>query len=501
MKKYQYVIRAALIVAFLLSYSSNTMRANEPNWPQFRGPGGLGIAPDNQAYPAQLDTSKNLLWKTAVPEGHSSPCIWANHIFITARSGNKLETICIDRKSGAIKWRRSVEPETMEKINNMNTHASPTPVCDGKRVYVYFGSFGLLAYDFGGREQWKKPLPVPQIEHGSGASPVLANNMVVINCDQAKDAYLLAVDRDTGQTVWQRGRPDKRFSGWSTPVLWKHAEQEELIILGSRQLISYDLKDGQERWQLGGLATRTGPTPVYTDDTLFAAATVPITGDPVNPIELPDFNELLESYDRDGDKRLTQEEIPEELAVIYRMGPVWTGLKKSFSQFDTDKDGAISEAEWKQVTTNIAKIRPEQMDTLVAIRSGAKSDANESHIKWRVNEGVGQVASPLVFRQRVYMVKEGGIVTCFNAETGDRVYSGKLGPRVYFIASPVAADGKIYFCSQPGMVIVVKAGDEFKVLARNRIGERIYATPALLDGNVYLRTDKHIYAFGQPRTN
>jgi outer membrane protein assembly factor BamB len=486
-----------LLGTILVLFLNGTIHAKQAAWPQFRGPGGLGIAPDDQAYPAELDISRNLLWKTKVSKGHSSPCIWGNSIFITACSGNVLETLCIDRGDGKIKWRQTVEPQEMEKINNMNSYASPTPACDGKRVYVYFGSLGLLVYDFEGKEVWRKALPVPQIEHCSAASPILANRVVVISCDQPKAAYLLAVDRDTGDTVWQRDRPNTQVDGYSTPAFWKHGELEELIVLCSQQLISYDPKDGQERWRLRGLANWTNTTPVYTNETLFAAATDgPLTGDPVNPLELPDFNELLASYDRDGDKRLTQSEIPDDLAVVYRIGPVHMGLKNLFSQLDADKDGALSEAEWKQVATALASARPEKMDTLVAIRSGAKGDASESQIKWRANEGVGQVPSPLVYRQRLYVVKEGGIVTCFNADTGERVYSGKLGPKVYFNASPVAGDGKIYICSQPGTVIVLKAGDEFTVLARNRIGERINATPALMDGRVYVRTEDHVFAFG-----
>src|SRR4030042_3563800 len=104
----RYIIRAALVVTLLLMQSSNIVLANEPNWPQFRGPGGLGIAPDNQTYPTELDFSRNLLWKTEIPKGHSSPCIWGDNIFITARSDKSLETICIDRGNGEIKWRKSV---------------------------------------------------------------------------------------------------------------------------------------------------------------------------------------------------------------------------------------------------------------------------------------------------------------------------------------------------------------------------------------------------------
>ncbi len=497
MTRHRNIIRAALIAAFLLMYFAGTIRASEPVWPRFRGPGGLGIAPDDQAYPTKLDMSKNLLWKTEVPKGHSSPCIWGDRIFITARSGKNLETICLARGNGTIKWRKTVEPETMEKITGTNSHASPTPVCDGKRVYVYFGSFGLIAYDVDGSEVWKKPLAVPKMQHGSASSPILADGLVVINCDQKKkDPYLLAVDQSTGEQVWKIKRPvrEKMWS-WSTPVLWKHGDKTELVVLGLKRLIAYDLKDGRERWWVKNLPIETASTPVYTNETLYVTATVAFTGDPVNPIELPDFNELLERYDSNEDGRLVQAEIPENLALIYRLTHAF-GVKNRFSQFDTDQDGAISEEEWKRVASSVARMRPQNTDALVAIRSGGEGDVTESHVQWKVNEGVGQVASPLVYRGRVYLVKHGGNITCFNAETGDRVYSEKLGTRVRYFASPVAADDKIYFCSYLGAVVVVQAGETFKVLSRSKLGERINATPALLDGKVYLRTAKHVMAFG-----
>jgi len=491
----RYIIRVALIATVLLAHSNNTTRANESNWPQFRGPNSSGLAAKGQNPPVEFGPEQNLLWKTEVPKGHSSPCIWGDKIFITARSGKSLETICIDRGNGKIKWRRSVVPETMEKISNFNSHATPTPVCDGKRVYVYFGSFGLLAYDLDGNELWRKPLPIPKIQYGYGsaASPVLANNMVVINCDQLEGAYILAVDRDTGETIWRQERQVK--SGWSTPVLWKHGNEQELVVLGNNKLISYDLKDGRKRWWLYNLPQgSTIPTPVYAGDTLFIAAPASLTGDPVNPIELPDFNELLERYDSDKDGRLVQAEIPEDLVSIYRYGGS-TGVKEDFSEHDTDQDGAISEAEWNKVVVDTKKIEPRSMDALVAIRSGGKNDVSRTHVKWTAYEGIGQVPSPLFYQGRVYLVKHGGNVTCYDAKTGDKLYGDKLGPRAYYYASPVAVDGKIYFCSLNGAVIVVQAGDKFKILAQNKFRERINATPALVDGKIYLRTDKNMYAF------
>jgi ankyrin repeat protein/outer membrane protein assembly factor BamB len=471
--------------------------AGDPNWPQFRGPGGLGIAPDDESYPAKLDPSHNLLWKTEIPEGHSSPCIWGDSIFITARSGDSLETICIDRRDGTVRWRKPVTPEAFEEISDWNSHAAPTPICDGERVYVHFGSFGLLAHDMNGNELWQTPLPLPHMVHGSAASPILAKGLVVINCDQEREPYLLAVDKRTGKEIWKTRRPvSDRMLSWSTPVLWRHEEDAELVVLGRERLISYDLEDGGERWWVGGLPIETASTPVYADETLFAAATTAFTGDPVNPVQLPDFQELLVLHDSDADGHLSEQETPEDLPHLFRLGPT---IRRSFAQIDRDRDGSIGESEWNRVRKQAASWQPGTMDALVAIRSGGKGDIGESHVQWTANTGIGQVPSPLCYEGRIYLVKHGGNVTCYDAKTGRMVYTDRAGPRTYHFASPVAADGKIYFCSMNGFVIIVRAGDDFTLLGESQIGERIYATPALLGGTIYLRTDESLYAFAETK--
>src|SRR6478735_3027487 len=145
-------------------------------WPQFRGVGGQGVAADEARYPANLDPKKNLLWKLALPEGLSSPCIWGNHLFLTAhvKDRKQLETICIDRTRGTIKWRRTAPASEIERTHNISSPAVPTPATDGQHVYVYFGSFGLLAYDFDGKEIWKVPLPTPGMRFGTASSPIVA---------------------------------------------------------------------------------------------------------------------------------------------------------------------------------------------------------------------------------------------------------------------------------------------------------------------------------------
>ena len=492
--KESFVIVAAVILTLTV-----ITHGSDAHWPQFRGPDGLGIAANNQAYPSELDVSGNLLWKTPVPKGYSSPCIWGNCIFITAHSGNTLETICIDRQDGRIRWRRSVDAETMEKISNSNSHASPTPACDGKRVYVYFGSFGLLAYDLDGGSLWQKPLPLPDMMHGSASSPLLAGDRVVINCDQKKDPYLMALDCATGAQVWKCDRPvTKTMFNWATPVLWKHRDKAELVVLGRRKLIAYDPKDGKERWWVEGLPMETASTPVFTEKAIYAAATTAFTGDPVNAIEIPDYQEVLEQYDSNGDKQLVQTEIPDDFALVYRLGTLsFSGVKKSFPGFDADLDGVLSEKEWKEATGKVSLMQARRKDAFFAVSEGGEGNVSASHVQWTIHEGVGQVASPLVYEGRAYLVKHGGNVTCFNVVTGERVYSEKLGHRVYYYASPVVANGNLYICSYMGRVFVVQAGDTFKILTENRIGERIRATPALVDGKVYLRTDKHLMAFGQ----
>ena len=494
----RYIIRAVMITAILLTHSVNKAKSSEPIWPQFRGPGGLGIAPDNTGYPAVLDTSRNLLWKTEVPKGHSSPCIWGDDIFLTACSGKRLETICLDRASGNIKWRKSIEVEKLERVTGSNSHASPTAACDGEGVYVYFGSFGLLAYDIDGTERWRRPLPDPKVYHGTGSSPILANNMVILCRDPGRGAIIMAMNPQTGETIWEH-KCQRRLPGWTTPMLWKHDDQEELIVHRTGHVASYDLKDGNKRWWFDCskyYMFHSALTPVYAGNTLFVGAAAGSSGDPINPMELPDFKELLDMYDADGNGQLIEAEIPDDLAYAYRAGSAGgAGVKNRFSRLDTDKDGAISEMEWIKIVTDTVKIPPRDLDALYAIRAGGKNKISPALVKWTAHEGLGQIPSPFYYQGRIYLIKHGGTITCYDAETGKKLYGGRIGPRTYYFASPVGADGKIYFCSMNGTIIVLKAGDQFEVLAQNKIRARIYATPALVDSNFYLRTRDSMYAF------
>ena len=182
-----------LIFAVLIGLNLD-LASDQKNWPQFRGPGGLGIAEDAQKLPLEFDQRKNMIWKSEVSKGNSSLCVWGDRIFLTGVSGKNLETVCLDRNSGKILWRQSVTPEKIERVHPINSPASPTPTTDGERVFVYFGSYGLLCYDFEGREIWQRTLPPPLSMYGTAASPIMAVVTMFFFIDHKTGSFLDAIN-------------------------------------------------------------------------------------------------------------------------------------------------------------------------------------------------------------------------------------------------------------------------------------------------------------------
>jgi outer membrane protein assembly factor BamB len=182
--------------------------------------------------PVNFGPGQNVQWKTAVGSGLSSPIIWTERIFLTEfdRPSQNLATLCIDRRTGNILWRRSVAVEQIEEVHELSSPAGPTPATDGERVYVYFGSYGLLCYDLDGNPIWERKLPLPQNPYGATASPIVAGELLVLN-HQGKEAYLLGVNRRDGRTVWRTDRSLFRY-GWSTPVHWRQDGTDEIVVLG-----------------------------------------------------------------------------------------------------------------------------------------------------------------------------------------------------------------------------------------------------------------------------
>src|SRR5579872_4103171 len=171
--------------------------AGAAEWPQFRGPNSSGIGDGKP--PVEFGPSQNVFWKAAAGAGLSSPVIARGRVFLTEfdRPTKELATLCIDQRTGKILWRRTVAPAEIEKVHDISSPAAPTPATDGERVYVYFGSYGLVSYDFDGKLAWERRLPLSQNIYGAVASPIVAGDLVVLN-HQGKEAYLLAVNRRDG---------------------------------------------------------------------------------------------------------------------------------------------------------------------------------------------------------------------------------------------------------------------------------------------------------------
>ncbi|MBI4606844.1 MAG: PQQ-binding-like beta-propeller repeat protein [Planctomycetes bacterium] len=447
------------------------------HWPQFRGPGGSGVSPDGDI-PVRFGPDRNAAFKVPLPPGHSSPCVAGERLFLTGHAEGLLVTFAIDRRQGKVLWSRGERPEKIESGSRLSSPAASTPTADETRVYVYFAAVGLIAYGHDGQEAWRKPLPVPITGHGASTSPVLAGDRLLLACDQDVGSHLLAVDRRTGETLWRAERPGFR-RGFSTPLVWPPEAPRAVVLPGSLRVVAYDLRDGAERWSARGLPNEMVTTPVAGDGLIFTGGWTYGSG-----VEtMPAFATLLEPGDRDGDGQLTSEEAP--------AGPA----RQHFRYIDADKDGRITRSEWD----SIAKIFDEARNTLLAVRPDGEGDVTETHVVWRQTRGLPYVPSPLFYGGRLFLIRNGGIASAFEARSGRAFYQEKrieAGGEYY--SSPVAAGGKICVASIQGVVTVLKAGDELEVLARNELGEPILATPAIAGRKLYVRTEGHLYAFEEP---
>ncbi len=417
--------RVKLLILGAVCLGGPVLVAAAADWPEFRGPGGLGLAPD-KGLPLTWSADRNVKWKTEMPgPGGSSPIIVGNKVFLICYSGYadannkpgditnlKRHVLCVDRAAGKVLWQHdfaAAQPEApWQTYLNLHGYASSTPASDGKAVYVFLGLSGVYAFELGGKQLWHTALGKGTSGWGSGTSPVLYKDLLIVNASVESGA-LVALDKKTGNEVW---RVKGISSSWSSPLLVKLPDgRTELVVAGSNRLQGYEPDSGKELWHADSFDWYVCPTPVAHD------------------------------------------------GVVYAL----------------------------------------QNDTCVAVKAGGRGDVTRTHTLWQ--KGFGSVVSSPVYHDGYLYWAAGDVAHCLKAADGKQVYRERLRPAPHdFYASPVVADGKIYYVSRTEGTYVVEAGPKFRLLAHNTLAPDtsvFNGSPAVSDSELFLRSDRYLYCIAQ----
>ncbi|MEO2198804.1 MAG: PQQ-binding-like beta-propeller repeat protein [bacterium] len=470
------------------SPGQRSQEASAVSWGRFRGPNGSGVADDAGPLPTRFDPDTNVVWTTPLPPGHSSPVISGSDLVLTAVEAERLLTIGLDRATGRERWRSAVSAPRREALDTRNHAAAATPAVDPDgHVYVFFGDFGLVSYDADGHERWRVPLGPFTNVYGMGASPIVEDGLVILACDQQQGSFLLALDATTGAERWRTQRPEAK-SGHSSPVLWTAADgTRQVLMAGSFMLSAYDLATGDRQWWVGGLPFEMKATPVLDGDTLFVQGYASPFNQVGEQFEIDGWDETVAEHDRDGDGLISRDEFPQAQARGYIL------------YLDLDGDGAMNEEDWRYYRAAMASV-----NGMVAMRLGGSGEMTAESLVWRYDRAVPQLPSPLLYQGLLYMINDGGILTVFRPATGEIVDRRRLRGGVDdYYASPVAADGKLFFVGTSGKVVVVDAetdgtpGGSLDRVTVNDLRSLAYATPAIAESRIYIRTVDALWAFGE----
>jgi outer membrane protein assembly factor BamB len=398
------------ILAILLLPS----QAAAENWPGWRGPRGDGTSREPGA-PLRWSPQENIAWKSEVPgRGHASPIVWQNRVFVaTCDEAARERILCsFDRDSGRLVWQQVVLNSPLEDKHELNSFASSTPATDGQRVYVTFldrERMVVAAYDFSGAQVWQvRPGPFSS-KHGYCSCPVLFEDKVIVNGDHDGDAYLVALDRATGETVWKIDRENKTRS-YCTPIVRQFDGRTQMILSGSKCVASYDPRTGTRHWILDGPTEQFVASLVDNGRLVFLTAGYP------------------------------------ELHIM-------------------------------------------------AIRPDGAGNVTDSHVAWHTRKGAAYVPSPIAVGDYFLVVSDGGVASCFAADSGERLWMERLG--THFSGSLVSAAGLVYFTADDGTTTVVRPGPKLDVVAKNTLGEYCYASAAISEDQIFFRGEKHLIAIGQ----
>ena len=409
----------------LLAVFALAVTALGENWPQWRGP-TLNLISGEKGVPLKWSTSENITWKLPMPDrSGATPIIWGDLIFLNVADHDNLELWCVDRRDPKILWKRPIAAGNY-KINKQNM-SSPSPVTDGKHVWVLTGTGILKAFDFQGSEIWMRDIQKDYgkfgLNWGYASSPLLFDGALyvqVLHGMRTSDpSYVLRVDAQSGKTVWRVVRPTKAIhespDSYSTPTVVYVGKTPQLVVSGADVVTAHDMKTGEEIWRGTGF----------------------------NPSNNGAFRTIASSVVA-GD-------------LVYT---------------------------------------PSRVNPVQVFRAGGKGDVTESHKVWSFERGP-DVPTPIVDGPYFYSVNDRGIVWCLDAKTGKEIYGGKRMKPAIYSASPVLVDGRIYVINEEGLTTVLKAGPEFEILAENALDDYTLSTPAVSEGQIFLRTAQFLWCVGK----
>lgn len=463
------------ILAILVMVTAATGRAED--WPQFRGPNGSGVS-TSRGLPTEFSHKDKVAWSATLGDGISCPIVHSGRVYNTAMTDKQEFTVyCHDAASGALHWSKKFATGKLPRVIWPNRPASSTPACDGQRVYLYVSTLGLFALNCAdGEKVWNSPLPVPAylMDWGAASSPILYKDLLIFNQDDDLTPYLIAVDASTGKQRWKTPRPDM-LGGYALPVLCEANGRTDVVVAGTGKLKGYDPATGKELWNCNTLIRTIMTSPVVKDGVIFIA--VQSYGDAARTLD----KALLEWLDTNQDGKLSRNEVPDE-------------FKEKFDASDKTKKGYLTAEDLK-----MAFQAPDNMagggNTIQAVKGGGLGDVTKTHLLWNLTKlkAPSNMASPIVVGNNLYVVKVGGLTSCFDTATGqtrwERQRLRNLGD---YLASPVAADGKIFMTSKGGFIAVLAAEPRLKILASNDMNGEVIASPAIADGRIFVRTNEKI---------
>jgi len=464
---------APLLLAFVFAGGDSP-----GNWSQFRGPGGSAIAVGNSVLPTEIGPKQYVAWKTPLPAGHSSPVLHGDRIYLTGVENKKLFTLALDRKTGKEIWRTEAPHKGLEKVHKIGNQAQATIATDGTHIVAFFGSAGLFCYDRDGKELWRVVMGPFKTEFGAATSPLLVDGRIVLNQDYDGDSSLTVFDVTNGKQIWKVDRTEFGV-GYASPVLWQVDGKKQIVQAGTLRVVGYDFHTGKEIWTVRGLSRIGNMTPTVGPDNILYVAGWGAGADPGDIITVPPFNDMIKKHDANANGILESKEIP--------AGPI----KDRLPQFDRNRDDKVDQAEWDSMRQVFATAT----NRMVAIRPGGTGDLTKTHVLWEQTKQLPYVPSPLLYSGVIFLAKNGGLVSSVDPKTGKILKNDRIQARGNYYSSPVGGDGKVFLVSQTGELTVISARAEWEVLHTAEFGEDVLATPAIVDGRIYVRTAGHLYCF------